>query len=142
MRKLHFYAGIFLLVLGIIFSINSVSQITGFSIAEEIDSKTSFTLGIILVILGIIFLLFERFAEKDLATIVESQDFKKQTKRANKKEIATAIGKIGTGLAHEHPLHGPYTGRFAIKTSKGGRIIYKLVGDKIYLEEYNPSHNY
>ena len=143
MKKFYFYLGILLLILGIIFSTNSISKITGFSIIEEVSSKTSSTLGLLFILFGIIFLLFERLAERNIANFVETDAFKRQTKRVDRKLIALAIEKIEKGIGHQHQLrHADYKGSFAVRTSKGGRIVYEVVGDKVYLKEYKPSHNY
>ncbi|MBU2562184.1 MAG: hypothetical protein KKF68_00810 [Nanoarchaeota archaeon] len=142
--RTHKILGIILIVSGIALILNSFSGITGFFIVEDINKDFGSFLGLILLLQGIfLYLVGAREAEKEkgLVEIVKTRKFKKAIKGAPKKLIDLAIAKIGTGLANEERLKY-VKGRKSIRTSKGGRIIYRQQKGTIVLEDYFSDHQY
>ena len=118
------------------------SNITGAVIdISSVSSRIGFFLGLGMVIVGAV-LLQSGTKESGLVHIVKSSKFAKAIKKHPLGPINTAIGKIGTGLGKQHELTGNYKGKSAIKTSKGGRIVYEQEGKTITLTDYLPGHKY
>ena len=125
------FVGIFILII-------SRGGITGFVSFFGDEGETS-VWGIVFVLIGLV-LVFVGREESRLGEIVESNEFRKDIKRQDPQEIRRAIGKIGSGLGKAHSLSG---GAYAIKTSKGGRIIYhRAQSGAIILDRYTPNHEY
>lgn len=70
-----------------------------------------------------------------------TEKFKKAIKGHDARRIKNAIEKIEYGLGNPHPLKGQqYKGLWAVKASKGGRIVYNPETGE--LVDFLPGHGY
>lgn len=143
-------AGITFMLIGTVFLLNSVSNITGLVILDEIDSGQGSTVGAILVLIGALLLISTRTKESKLVSLagVEinlSKGFLRDIRNHDKLKIESALFKIGTNQGHEHRLVGGLAGRYSINVGKTGRIVYEWE-DHNHTEatviSYLPDHNY
>lgn len=140
-KRLIFNIGITLFSLGFIFLLNSLHRITGFVISDSIPEESGSFIGSILILVGLVFLILSA-RHSSLDSFVQSPTFVRHTRKVPPALISGALRKIGSGLGHEHVLNGSYQGKFAVRASKSGRIIYHREGERIILDDYLPSHNY
>ncbi|MEK6860078.1 MAG: hypothetical protein AABX54_04665 [Nanoarchaeota archaeon] len=118
--------------------IQPFSPITGAVIdVSTTISKINFIASLSLIAIGFIILRFGR--EEDVSQrVIETPEFKRQTRGVNPKLLKNAIGKIGTGLAHEEYLK--YQGDCTVRIDKGSRLHYQRAPDgRIILTRYEPS---
>lgn len=143
------FIGILLLLFGFVLILNaSMISITGNIIFTNTEAKVSSILGLIFIALGLTIFFAEKEGglEKSIEKepeIIKSKTFRKSL-RKHKNQLAAidnTIKKIGTGLGKEHPLKG-YKNKYAIKTSKGGRIIFNKEYGNIILDRYISDHDY
>ena len=136
------------MVLGFMFIVSSIPNITGFAVSEGVLKDTSRVLGIVFVILGLVVI----FAgEKSLEertdagfTVIPSKKFGDSVKGLDLKRINKAIAKIGTGKGREEKLK--YLPGRSIHVDDIGRLRFNYVvidGVKyVELNKYEPKHEY
>lgn len=140
-NQLLIFIAIGYLLLGAILILSSFRGITGFSIAENIGYNSIRIIGVAMIVIGILVLQAERGSERGLRTIIRTKNFEKAIKGHNMEEIERAVSKIGTGLGREEKLKREED--YSIRTSKGGRIIYRYANQHIVeLKDYTPAHDY
>ena len=146
-KRAYIITSIAFFLIGIIILLNSFQSLTGFVIFENADVKYGYFAGLWFIIVGILILTearetsgLEQISETGIR-IEPTKTFVKDIKKENIRKINEAIRKIGGGTGYEHRLR---EGRYAIATSKGGRILfnYDNTHTRATLERYSAGHNY
>ncbi|VVB78558.1 Uncharacterised protein [uncultured archaeon] len=118
--------------------IQPFSKVTGAVIDISTTlSRINLIVSLSLIAIGFLILRFAREGNIGLV-IEETPEFKKQTKKVDRKLLQNAIDKIGTGLAHEE--HLKYAGDYTVRLNKGSRVHYEIAYDgRVILTRYEPS---
>ena len=146
-KRAYRITGTTLLAIGIIILLNSFQSFTGFVVFDSAEVNYGYFAGLWLIITGIL-ILTEARERSGLETVSRSgikieptRNFVKEVKRQDMGKINEAIRRIGSGGGYEHRLR---EGRYAIATSKGGRILfnYNNARTSATLESYSAGHDY
>ena len=141
-RKTKPILGLFLFLFGIILVFTSRSGLTGQVVSSEETVEISSIFSIVLIIFGLTLLTFSFVQNrKDLNKVIRTKKFEETVRLYHQVAIEEAISRIGTNPANEEFLE--YKNCNAIRTSKGGRVLFRKEGDKIILLDYlEPEKHY
>ena len=140
-------SGLFLIVVGVVISINSLSM-TGYVVGEGVK-EPGFLIGLIFVVGGIvIYLAKRRITASDLVSrtqqgtsVIISDRFLRSARGHNIASINDAIEKIGTGLGREEALKLNRNLR-SIRATDRNRLIFYRRGQNVVLDDYVLAHDY
>ena len=144
-RYFIFFIGIFLLLISFIFFYGD--YLVGYSIFSGEIGDYFGLIGFFIFFIGFFLIVISSSNLEgrvvDEINIVKTRRFEKAIRR-HEQEVERAIKKLGTGLGHEHRLNnGELRGKYSMKTSAGGRIVYYRDDKGNYvLDDYTSDHKY